>query len=102
MWCIASFLLLSDHDVTIFTKFEMLMSLEYLMDNLDNTGRDTYIDLYNQFPTLSKDDINQTVTTWPPSLHLIMKVSQQYEHLSFQYTITINHVNVILFYSCYL
>ncbi|XP_035828367.1 uncharacterized protein LOC101855140, partial [Aplysia californica] len=62
-----------DHDVGIFTTFEMRMVLEYLMDNLDPAGRDTYLDLLAQFPTLTRDEVNHTVTTWPPRLHLLMK-----------------------------
>ncbi|GFN96319.1 stereocilin [Plakobranchus ocellatus] len=63
----------ADHDVSGFTTFELRMVLDFLMNHVDQAGRDTFLDLRTRFSSLPREDINQTVTTWPPQLHLLMK-----------------------------
>ncbi|GFS08837.1 replicase polyprotein 1ab, partial [Elysia marginata] len=63
----------ADHDVSGFTTFELRKVLDFLMTEVDSAGRDTYLDLRSQFATLPREEVNRTVTTWPPQLHLLMK-----------------------------
>ena len=64
----------ADHDVSGFTTFELRKVLDFLMDELDSSDRDTYLNLRTQFSSLPREDVNRTVTTWPPQIHLLMKV----------------------------
>ncbi|KAK3760541.1 hypothetical protein RRG08_022825 [Elysia crispata] len=71
----------ADHDVSGFTTFELRKVLDFLMNELDSSDRDTYLNLRTQFSSLPREDVNRTVTTWPPQIHLLMKPTLMCETL---------------------
>ncbi|GFN96320.1 stereocilin [Plakobranchus ocellatus] len=70
------------HDISTFTDIDMDITLHFLMDYLDEEGRNDYLDILDSFDYIPTEDMEEMLATWPPSIHLLQNEQTMCEFTS--------------------